>query len=575
MILKQQSAVRYLSLLLLTTTLAACSDSGTADDPVQGNQTSPVAQQNTAGTTTDDANNATNNVGSDGVESNNTGTAAESNEIVVPSTSTDGSDGTTTNGAVMPVSVDVVTTTTENPTSENPDTTTPVTDEPGTDMPNQEELTTEGPDTEAPNAEQPDNNPDTGNPVDVVEPNVTGGDQTNNDDDSPTETESASIAGPFIKDTARGAGPPSVPEGLTLLMSGEDFVEFSWKPSTDDQSVEAYEIYRDGTLVYTIEHDNTYEFNYRYWISTSYQDCNYTRIAGCDANPITPGSSYQYQVAAIDNEGMKSGLSAPVTFQMAQRQSGGPDLSGYAQVLNEEFDGEGLDRALWKTSLPWGPNTIINREQQYFVNLFGSDPIAADPFVFTGSSLQITGTITPPELLAAANNQPYLSGVISTQDKFQLTYGYVEMKAKLTGGQGLLSTFYLFNQDFMKNKPEIDIAEYIGGRPDKIYQTYHYYDSIRNRDPNGERHSTPTMETQMGFDLSADFHTYSVLWEPDLVVWYIDGNEVRRLTGVRISDEPMNIVAQLVVGSEWIGEPDASTLPKVLEIDYIKAWQKQ
>jgi len=451
----------------------------------------------------------------------------------------------------------------------------PTPEEPGTEMPNQEQPTTEGPGTETPNPEQPTNDTDPVNPVDVVDANVTGGDQTNGDDDSPTEAESASIPGPFIKDTARAAGPPSVPEGLTLLMSGENFLEFSWKPSTDDQSVEAYEIYRDGNLVYTIQHDDTYEFNYRYWISTSYMDCNYTRFTGCEANPIAAGSSYQYQVAAVDNEGMKSALSAPATFQMAQRQSGGPDLSGYVQVLNEEFDGDSLDRALWKTSLPWGPNTIINRERQYFVNLFGSDPIDANPFVFTGSSLQITGTVTPPGLLDAANQQPYLSGVISTQDKFQMTYGHVEMKAKLTGGKGFLSTFYLFNQDFFKNKPEIDIIEYIGDRPDKAYQTYHYYDSNRARNADGERHSTPTMETPIGFDLSADFHTFGVTWEPGLVVWYIDGVEVRRLTGVRVSDEPMNIIAQLVVGSEWIGEPDPSSLPKVLEIDYIKAWQKQ
>jgi len=51
------------------------------------------------------------------------------------------------------------------------------------------------------------------------------------------------------------------------------------------------------------------------------------------------------------------------------------------------------------------------------------------------------------------------------------------------------------------------------------------------------------MSVQTGIDLSADFHTYGVLWEEGLVVWYIDGREVRRLAGVRVSDEPMNIMA--------------------------------
>jgi len=82
------------------------------------------------------------------------------------------------------------------------------------------------------------------------------------------------------------------------------------------------------------------------------------------------------------------------------------------------------------------------------------------------------------------------------------------------------------------------------------------------------------MEYDAGVDLSDGFHTYSVLWEPGLVIWYIDGKEVRRIEGVRVSDEPMNIVTQLVMGSEWIGDPDPAAVPAVLEIDYIRAWQK-
>ena len=83
------------------------------------------------------------------------------------------------------------------------------------------------------------------------------------------------------------------------------------------------------------------------------------------------------------------------------------------------------------------------------------------------------------------------------------------------------------------------------------------------------------METQPGVNLSAGFHTYGVLWEPGLVVWYVDNEEVRRISGPRVSDEPMNIIAHLVVGSDWIGQPDASSIPAVFEIDYIRAWQKQ
>lgn len=424
----------------------------------------------------------------------------------------------------------------------------------------------------------PVNPPDPQQPTEpvLVPVSVSGADTSGNSNDSPTATESASLRGPFLRDPTRGAGPPSVPTGLTLLLQSDNWLKFTWAPSTDDQSVQAYEVYRDGVLISTVRGDTGYEHDYRRWLSTSIIDCNYTRYANCSGeNQPVPGNSYAYSVAAVDNEGMRSARSSEVVYTFPANRKSAVDLTNYAQVFHEEFDGPALDRSRWKTSLPWGPDRIINGELQYFANVFGADPIDHNPFVFTGDSLQITGTVTPLELLAAANNQPYLSGVISTSDYFEMTYGYVEMNARLASGQGLLSTFYLFNQDYYKNKPEIDIVEYIGSRPDKSYQTYHYYDSNRVRSSLGEKHSSPTMEAVSGIDLSADFHRYSVLWEPGLIVWYIDGVEIHRITGVRVSDEPMNIVAHLVVGSNWIGAPDAQSVPAVFEIDYIKAWQRQ
>jgi beta-glucanase (GH16 family) len=271
---------------------------------------------------------------------------------------------------------------------------------------------------------------------------------------------------------------------------------------------------------------------------------------------------------------MSSERSPPVIFQTEQLSSSPVNLSEYTQIFTEEFNGSSLDRSRWKTSLPWGPDRIINAENQYFVNTFGNNAPAYDPFVFTGETLRITGIETPPELRQAANNQPYLSGVISTSDHFEMTYGYVEMNARVASGDGLLSTFFLFNQNFEGSSPEIDVLEYIGSTPNKAFQTYHYYDSNRARWATGEKQSTPTMESTSSENLSSGFHTYAVLWEPGFVVWYIDGQEVRRLSGARISDEPMNIIVQLVMGSEWIGSPAASAIPAVFEIDYIRAWQK-
>jgi len=412
-------------------------------------------------------------------------------------------------------------------------------------------------------------------PALVASNSAAGIDSSGGNDDSPTRTESLSLVGPFLKDTTRSAGPPSVPTGLVALMASHDWVEFSWVPSVDDQSVEGYEILRNGQVVHTIRFDNPYEFDHRSWIGTNYMDCNYTRYAFCESDSPASGSTNSYSIVAIDNEGMRSAPSAPVSITLPQQRSAAADLTGYRLVLDEEFDGESLDRSLWKTSLPWGENRIINGEQQYFVNLFNNDDVSYDPFTFNGSTMSITAVPTPADEVPNANNQPYLSGVISTQDNFSFTYGYVEMNAKVAPGQGFLSTFYLFNQSFEDNKPELDILEYRGDLPTVSHQTYHYFDSNRTRWASGETHSSPTMTTDVGFDLSSGFHKYAMLWEPGLAVWYIDDVEVRRIEGPRVSSEPMNVIAHLVVGSEWIGPPATpAQFPNSMEIDYIKVWQR-
>lgn len=525
--------------LLLAGAVAGCSDSSGTAVAVTDTLTAPVTQTDATSNTGDAAAPVTatpNTTEADTSASNNASDSGDTTAIsdVDSGVDTNANSGTDT---VTDLGTDTAPVSNEPPASTN---TTPVNNTPA--------VITATPQTDT---------------------DLSGG-----DDDSPTLAESLSLQGPFIKDTTRSAGPPSTPEGLTLLLASDNWMEFSWVPSSDDQSVEAYEIYRDDLLVHTIRGDSGYEFDYRSWISTSFIDCNYTRYASCEGQQPTPGSTHQYTIVAVDNEGVRSAPSEPVSFTFETVTGGTVDLTGYSLVFNEEFDGTGLDRSRWKTSLPWGPDEVINRELQYFVNTFGANPPDYDPFVFNGETLTITGDRTPDSLADVANGQPYVSGVITTSDNFEMTYGFVEMRARVAGGTGLLSTFYLFNQDFDKNQPELDILEYLGDRPDKTYHTYHYYDSNRARYATGEKHSSPTMEHTTGTDMSAGFHNYGMLWEKDLAIWYIDGVEVKRITGPRVSDEPMNIIAHLVLGSEWIGEPDASAVPATFEIDHIRAWQR-
>jgi beta-glucanase (GH16 family) len=72
------------------------------------------------------------------------------------------------------------------------------------------------------------------------------------------------------------------------------------------------------------------------------------------------------------------------------------------------------------------------------------------------------------------------------------------------------------------------------------------------------------------------FHTFAVDWEPDHIVWYVDGVERRRLTA-NIPSNPTYLIANLSVGSpgSWAGPPNRYTVfPAQLKIDYIRVYKR-
>jgi len=267
-------------------------------------------------------------------------------------------------------------------------------------------------------------------------------------------------------------------------------------------------------------------------------------------------------------------------------------LDDFQPVFTEEFDEPEINESYWNTQLVWGDSFIINGEQQYFVDTQQQPDFGYDPFNLTGDTLIIESIATPAEL--EGNLPPicdvadpldtdrcaFLSGALSSHDKFGLTYGYVESRMKVGSAAGSLSSFYLYNRypgtGRNLHAPEIDIIEYLGENPfgdERAFQTYHYANVN-----DGSTNSAPTMfyDNPDGTKFDEDFHTYGVLWEPQLVIWYIDGREIKRMTGPQVSRQQMNIVAYLVSGSEWAPTPDvdADIFPLQLEIDYIKAYQR-
>jgi beta-glucanase (GH16 family) len=116
--------------------------------------------------------------------------------------------------------------------------------------------------------------------------------------------------------------------------------------------------------------------------------------------------------------------------------------------------------------------------------------------------------------------------------------------------------------DDHNSRPEIDVMEILGHEPNEVHFHLHNNDI----DPG---------ETWSGLDLSEDWHTFAVDWQPDALIWYVDGIERWRYSdNQNIPISPSYLLLNLAVGGYWPGSPDASTpFPSDFEIDYMRVWQ--
>jgi beta-glucanase (GH16 family) len=222
----------------------------------------------------------------------------------------------------------------------------------------------------------------------------------------------------------------------------------------------------------------------------------------------------------------------------------------------DEFSSSTLDSKKWSTTLRYGDRFLSgNSELECYMD--GNISIS-------GGYLNLTAKKQSVSCAKPVKTQNYTSGAIASFDKFSQAYGYFEMRAKLPAGKGLWPAFWLLPQSGHW-PPEIDIFEQLGKQPNRIYSTYHYLVSgVHKQDSSYVDLTSATTA----------YHTYGADWSSGVIVWYIDGKEVKRDTNF-VTSEPMYILANLAVGGSWPGSPDSTTpFPSSMVVDYIRVYER-
>jgi len=194
-------------------------------------------------------------------------------------------------------------------------------------------------------------------------------------------------------------------------------------------------------------------------------------------------------------------------------------------------------------------------------------PLGVNPFSIRNGVLEITAAPTPPAMQHLVD-RPFLSGMLSTDRTFAQRYGYFEMRARLPGGRGMWPAFWMVAKTHEEHI-EIDVMEAVG------WDTTHVYQSTHLKASRGKgMHLAVAAEE---FDYTRGFYSYGVEWTPDELVFYIDGHETARTDGAPFRDAPaMYMIANLAVGGDWAGTPDAETeFPAVMSIEHIRAYARK
>lgn len=245
-------------------------------------------------------------------------------------------------------------------------------------------------------------------------------------------------------------------------------------------------------------------------------------------------------------------------------------LPNYHLVWSDEFDYEGQpDPAKWNYDV--GNHQWANRELQ----------------AYTDREANVTvkdGKLVMRSLLEQDGDKKYTSVRMTTYERQSWQYGYFEIRAKLPSGRGSWPALWFLPNDIRHGVRwplcgEIDMMEHtVMHKDDLVY-------SLHSQKHNHTRNDTVQYSTTIHHPgVCAEFHVYGMEWTPDYVEYFLDGESVckyRRTDDQEDQaeqawpyDKPYYLIMNIAVGGFMGGPVTDEDLPFVMEIDYVRVYQK-
>lgn len=287
-----------------------------------------------------------------------------------------------------------------------------------------------------------------------------------------------------------------------------------------------------------------------------------------------------------------------ILIACTQASASAQDDARWKLLWQDEFDGKEIDPKKWDRDLG---NGFFNYDANQWIAGWGNGELQYYTREPDNAFLK-DGMLHIRAVKESLHGFGYSSGKLKTKKRdgsplFAMKYGKVEFRAKLPVGKGLWPAVWMMPQDEKFGgwaaSGEIDILEVKGHEPTKVHGTLHFGSSWPANAQATKSYTLPKEGT------IADFHVYTLEWDPGEFRWAVDGevystqsfwwssSKIEKKKGAKPTkesdlnpwpapfDQPFYLIVNLAIGGQFPGNPDKTTpFPAEMLIDYVRVYER-